>query len=216
MKTWYFIAAIGRSGTCWLARLLDGAAGHTCAHEEGDTRSKTIPQPWTPFPLDRWMGRESYGEVNGMLRYHLSGQHLGREMEIEKRLYLRRAPLDIIASWMTQGSRPEEDLSATAAEVLWHARNLEVWAWVSGSPVMDVETLWADRARVQGLVDWLGLDLQVTPEMMRPANGGDRARREAWIWTEARLATVRRAAARVGYDPDQLTTARPDRVGASK
>ena len=203
MKTWYFIAAIGRSGTYWLANLLNQASGHKCGHEEGDTRSKTIPQPWTPFPIQRWEGKESYGEVNGMLRYHLSGQCLGREMEIEKRVYLRRAPLDIIASWMTQGSRPEDDLSSTAAEVLWHAKNLQEWAILSGSKVIDVEKLWKEKARVQDLIDWINLDLLVTDEMTLPPNGGNRANRDAWNWTEERLDTVRRAALRMGYSsPD--------------
>ena len=203
MKVEYFIVAIGRSGTYWLSKLLGLAEEHICAHEGGDLRSKVIPQPWTPFPLERWVGKESYGEVSGMLRYHLSGQRLGSEMEINKRAYLRRDPLDIIASWMNQGNRNEEELSATASEVLWHAANLESWAALSGSPVIDVETLWGSTERTQSLVDWLGIDLKVTDEMMLPTNTFAR-HRERWAWTGSRLDTARNSATRMGYDPNRL------------
>lgn len=202
----YFVVCIGRSGSLWLSRLLDRAEGHHCAHEEGDPRDKVVPQPWSPFPIYRWHGKDSYGEVNGMLRYHLSPQCLGREMEIARRVYLRRSPLDIVASWMTQGRRHESELSATCHEVLWHAANLARWAEVSHSRVVDVEDLWASREATQALVDWLlpGDRLPVTEAMMRPANAGDRRAREAWTWTPERLAVVRRATARVGYDETTL------------
>lgn len=195
----YFIVCIGRSGSLWLQSILARATWHECRHEELDLRSKVIPQPWTPFPLHRWEGKESYGEVNGMLRYHLSAQCLGLEMSIDKRIYLRRQPRDIIASWMTQGRRDESELSATSHEVLWHARNLTDWAEASGTPIVEVERLWSDRAQVQMLVDWLGLDLQVTHEMMVARNTGNVAARQAWEWTDERVRVLHRAAERVGY-----------------
>lgn len=198
----YFVVCIGRSGSKWLSGLLDQAEGHTCAHEEGDPRDKVTPQPWTPFPIRRWLGRDSYGEVNGMLRYHLSAQALGAEMEIPQRVYLRRDPLDIIASWMTQGRRDESELSATCHEVMWHASNLRAWALASQSRIVDVEGLWDSREATQELVDWLlpGGGLEVTSEMMRATNAGNRRARNAWAWTPDRRAVASRAAARVGYD----------------
>lgn len=206
----YFVACIGRSGSKWLSGLLDRAEGHECAHEAGDTRSKVVPQPWTPFPVERWQGKDSYGEVNGMLRYHLSSQCLGREMEIARRVYLRRNPLDIIASWITQGRRDESELSATCHEVLWHAGNLAGWAEASGSLTADVEDLWASQEETQALADWLlGEErLHVTAEMMRPANSGNRLAREAWVWTPWRMEIARRAAGRVGFDVDLLGVSR--------
>lgn len=195
----YFIVAIGRSGTLWLSDILAQAAGHECHHEEMDPRSKVIPQPWSPFPLDRWRERESYGEVNGMLRYHLSAQFLGLEMEIEKRIYLRRDPQDIIASWMTQGSRHESELSATCHEVLWHAANLAAWADVSHSHVIEVESVWGNKERLQSLVNLLGLDLQVTDSMLVPCNTGNARARQSWVWTPDRLGIASMAAERVGY-----------------
>lgn len=210
----YCIVCIGRSGSKWLSGLLDQAEGHRCAHEEGDLRNKVVPQPWTPFPVERWLRKDSYGEVNGMLRYHLSAQCLGREMEIPRRVYLRRNPLDIIASWMTQGRREESELSAACHEVLWHAANLAGWAELSGSPVVDVETLWASRKETQALVDWLVGEesLHVTAEMMRPVNAGNRRTREAWAWTPERLAVARRAAERVGLG-EHLRTPSIESVG---
>lgn len=195
----YFIACIGRSGSLWLQSILSRAEGHECRHEETDLRSKVIPQPWTPFPLIRWSGKETYGEVSGMLRYHLSHQALGLEMKIGKRAYLRRDPRDIIASWMVQGSREESELSATCHEVLWHAANLRAWAAVSDSTILSVERLWSDIDQLQKLVDWLELPLRVTEEMMTPRNTGNAAARKAWVWTDERLAILHRAAERVGY-----------------
>lgn len=197
----YFVVCIGRSGSTWLSNLLG------CSHETGDVRSKVIPQPWTPFPLQRWTGADDYGEVNGMLRYHLSAQYLGDEMKIPKRVYLRRRPLDIIASWMLSGRSPrsnrqQNDLSATAQEVLWHANNLEKWCAASSSRQVDVETLWASVTETQNLVDHLlGTGkLQVTKEMMRPRNQTPSSVKATWQWTPEELATVQRAAARVGYE----------------
>lgn len=197
----YFVVAIGRSGTVWLSDLLNQAEGHQCAHESGDPRSKVIPQPWTPFPVSRWMDRESYGEVNGMLRYHLSGQHLGLEMGFAplKRVYLRRDPMAIIASWMQQSGRDLAELSATCHEVLWHAANLDAWARLSGSRIIDVESLWQSKAATQAFVDSLGLRLTVTDEMMQIKNARPSTAPIRFQWDEASLATALKTAARVGY-----------------
>lgn len=197
----YFIAAIGRSGTKWLAELLNQAEGHTCLHEAGDRRSKVIPQPWTPFPVDRWADKASYGECSGMLRYHLSGQHLGPEMELgdTHRIYLRRDPLDIISSWMDKGARDASELSATCHEVLWHAANLDAWATLSSSRIVDVETLWASKAAIQELVDSLGLALTVTDEMMVAKNARPSGGPLRFAWDAPALAIAEKAAGRVGY-----------------
>jgi len=200
----YFVACIGRSGSLWLQSILSQAPGHECRHEEMDTRSKVIPQPWTPFPVARWAGGASYGEVSGMLRYHLSAQCLGREMEIPSRVYLRRAPLDIIASWMTQGRRDESELAATCHEVLSHAANLAGWAEASESAIVEAEGLWRSRPQLQRLVDGLGLELTVTDEMMPARNTGNVRARQAWGWTDDRIAIARRAAERVGFDATLL------------
>jgi hypothetical protein len=202
----YFIVAIGRSGTLWLSDLLHQANGHTCLHESGDTRSKAIPQPWTPFPMERWLYEDSYGEVNGMLRYHLSGQYLGPEMEFESshRVYLRRDPMRIIASWMQQSNRDITELSATCHEVLWHAANLDAWARLSGSRIIDVENLWRSREVTQTFVDSLGLDLIVTDEMMQIKNARPAHIPVRFQWDHAGLAIAEKSAQRVGY-PYSLT-----------
>lgn len=196
----FFVVCIGRSGSKWLSNILG------CPHENKDHRSKVIPQPWTPFPLHRWRESPDYGEVNGMLRYHLSAQHLGDEMMIGKRVYLCREPLDIIASWMRLGGVPNSrrthaDLSATAQEVLWHSANLDGWAKASLSLKIRSEDLWCSVTDTQDLVDHLlgPGKVKVTEEMLIPQNITPRLLKEGWGWTQERLETVQRAADRVGY-----------------
>lgn len=196
----FFVVCIGRSGSTWLSTLLG------CPHESGDTRSKVIPQPWTPFPLERWGDNPDYGEVNGMLRYHLSSQHVGQEVQIKKRVYLSRDPLDIIRSWMYSSTlyksmRQEDDLSATAQEVLWHANNLSGWAKSSKSLEIRVEDLWGSVDKTQLLVDYLLGEgfLEVTDDMMKPKNQNPSHHNLRWEWTPERLQVVQRAANRVGY-----------------
>lgn len=178
----------------WLRNILNSARGHECQHEAVDFRSKTIPQPWTPFPVGRWHGKEHYGEVNGMLRYHLSGQCLGREMEIPGRYYLRRNPLDIIASWMAQEPRSDEELSATCHEVLWHQANLTAWAALANASVVDIEGLWSSREALQALVDDLGLDIRITGEHMEKRNHSHRR----YTWNPRSLRIAQKAADRMG------------------
>lgn len=202
----YFVVGIGRSGTTWLSQVLDSAPGWTCGHEPVDPRSKVIPYAHSPFPLERFLARgEQYGECHGMLRYHLSVGDIGPEMAIMRRVYLRRHPLDIVASWMCGGNRTADELSATCHEVFWQANNLRRWAAMTCSRIVDAETLWSDRAELQELVDWLGLPLTVAAEHMHPVNALPPDRRDVFEWTPDRIALARKTAARVGLPTAALT-----------
>lgn len=194
----YFITGLGRSGTTWLAGILDSPKSWTCAHEEVDERSKVIPHPFSPFPLGRFeeAGR-NYGECHGMLRYHLSADCIGPEMRVPRRVYLRRDPLDLVASWM-HATRAPYELSATCFEIFWHAANLDKWARRSGSKVLDVEQLWASSEQVTSLAKWLGVPVTVTREMMPPVNATPEADRK-FEWTPHHLEVARRVASRVGF-----------------
>lgn len=191
----FFVVAIGHSGTRWLSNLL------ASAHEENDTRNKAVWQPWTPFPVERfWAAGENYGEVNGMLRYHLSAQHSGRERLIPRRAWLRRNPRDIVASWMNDElHRGPNELASVCYEVLWHFRNLRGWAANdSGVRVVDLEVISADAAALGEFASWLGREIEVTPQMLRPHGQTPPARRR-FQWGEQETATLRTVAERVGF-----------------
>lgn len=196
----FFVVAIGHSGTMWLSRVLG------CQHEEPDPRDKTIPHPWTPFPLERfWAGGSNYGEVNGMLRYHLSAQHPGRERLIPRRAFLRRDPQRIIASWMNDelGRGPDE-LASVCWEVLWHYQNLTGWA--SADPavrVVDLETLSSDPQALRGFSAWLGREVEIGPETLLPHRPTPPERRR-FQWGVRELATLRTIAKRIGFPPEKI------------
>jgi hypothetical protein len=190
----FFITGIGHSGTMWLARVLG------CPHESPDPRNKAIWHPWTPFPVERfWAAGADYGEVNGMLRYHLSAQHPGRERLIPRRAWLRRDPRAIIASWMDDELvRGPDELAAVCGEVLWHYRNLTAWAAADpGARVIDLETLSTDPAALGELASWLGREIEVGPDTMRPHRPTPPDRRR-FTWGEAETATLRTVARRLG------------------
>lgn len=192
----FFIAAIGRSGTTWLAQLLDSSASHTCRHEDADPRSKTVPHAFTPFPAERFLARGPlYGECSGMLRYHLSaGIPNGKDKLIPRRAWLRRNPVRVITSWMNSGCRAPEDLSAVCLEVLWHFQNLSGWVELDdGARIVDLERVSTSPARLQEFVDWLGVELVVTEEKLRPRNSQPPSMRK-FRWNRSRLDTLRRCA----------------------
>ncbi len=190
----FFVTGIGHSGTMWLAHVLG------CAHEDPDPRPKNIPHPWSPFPVERfWAGGPDYGEVNGMLRYHLSAQHPGRERLIPRRAWLRRDPRAIIASWMNDElERPEWELACVCHEVLWHYHNLEGWAAADGSVrVVDLEALSADLEAVREFAAWLGHRGSIGPEALRPYRPTpEHRKRFQWGPQEERI--LQTVAARVG------------------
>lgn len=191
----FFVTCIGHSGSRWLANLLG------CEHETPDARDKVLWQPWTPFPVERFWGRdEDYGEVNGMLRYHLSGQYAGRERLVPRRAWLRRDPRAIIASWMDDelGRGPDE-LASVCYEVLWHWRNLSEWARNDeGARVVDLERISTDAEALREFADWLGREITVDAEAMRP-HGATPEVRKRFRWDERAKKTMKTVAERVGF-----------------
>lgn len=196
----FFVAAIGHSGTMWLARVLG------CPHEEPDPRDKVIPHPWTPFPVERfWQGGPGYGEVNGMLRYHLSAQHAGCERLIPRRAWLRRNPRAIIESWMNDElSRGPDELASVCFEVLWHWKNLTSWAAADpGVRVVDLETITSDAEALGDFAAWLGREIEIGPETMRPHRPTPPERRR-FRWGEREEAVLRTVGERVGWSEVSL------------
>lgn len=190
----FFVAAIGHSGTRWLSHLLG------CEHEAPDPRSKVLPHPWTPFPVERfWQGGPDYGEVNGMLRYHLSAQHAGRERLIPRRAWLRRDPRAIIASWMNDGlGRDGDELASVCHEVLWHYHNLTGWAAADPAVrIVDLETLSTDLEALREFCAWLGVTIQPGPQALRPVYPTP-AERKTFQWGEREQRILKVVASRVG------------------
>lgn len=204
----FFVTAIGHSGTMWLAHVLG------CEHEAPDPRPKHLPHPWTPFPVERfWRGGPDYGEVNGMLRYHLSGQYPGRERLIPRRAWLRRDARAIIASWMNDDlDREEWELASVCHEVLWHYHNLERWAAADpGARVVDLETLSTDLDALREFAAWLGHRGQIEAEAMRPYRPTPEHRKR-FRWGEREERILRTVGERVGIDFNscRLSSLRPD------
>lgn len=198
----FFVVGIGRSGTTWLARLLDQSPSHRCLHEEADPRCKNVAQPYSPFPLDRFLSAgPNYGECHGMLRYHLSaGVPNGKEKMIPRRVWLRRNLLAVIASWMNGWDRSRDELSAVCYEVLWQYRNLQQWETMDkGARLVRMEYLTTDLPALQEFTGWLEIDLEVTPEMQAPVNAQP-ASVKWFTWTSGELEILRTIASRLQID----------------
>jgi len=190
----FFVTGIGHSGTMWLAKVLD------CPHESPDPRSVVIPHPYTPFPVERfWKGGDGYGEVNGMLRYHLSAQYPGKERLIPRRAFIRRDPKKIIASWMNDElQRKPWELASVCFEVLWHFKNLSEWAENDpGAVVFDLDAIGSHPARLAEVLQWAGKPRKVMPDDLKPVRPTpDRLK---WFeWGTAEMETFDLVSKRVG------------------
>lgn len=190
----FFVTGIGHSGTMWLAKVLG------CPHETPDARCKVTPHAWSPFPVERfWAGGQDYGEVNGMLRYHLSAQFRGMERLIPRRAWLRRNPKAIIRSWMNDSvKRKPWELPFVCFEVLWHYRNLSEWVAIDkDAKVFDLETISTNPLRLAEACEWLGRPKIVKTADLVPVR--PTPKENQWFeWGKDELEVFRTIAARVG------------------
>ncbi len=196
----FFVVAIGHSGSRWLAHVLG------CAHEEADSRDKSIPHPWTPFPVERfWTAGNGYGEVNGMLRFHLSGQYPGRERLIPRRAWLRRNPRAVVTSWMNDElDRDPLELSAICWEVMWHYKNLSEWAAAdSEARVIDLETLSTNIEALREFLSWLEVKRTITEDSLRPIGVTPKSRTR-FTWGAKEEDVLRRTMQRLRFSGDSI------------
>jgi len=167
----FWITGIGRSGTLWLAETLNQADGWTVKHEKAEPKALRRSTAWRPFPVERFRrGGEQYGECHGVLRYSLTPHFAGREREIPKRAILLRDPQAIIASWMNRSQHEQHDLSWIIKTVLVEIGHLLDYAAtdpncriVSLGELLSVSSL-------QKFADWLGIEIRITADMLRPKN----------------------------------------------
>lgn len=183
----FFIATVGRSGSTWLANLLNKSQVYTVSHEEVESRPAGYILPYTPFPVERF-ARPCYGEVHGFLRYSLTGGVHGAEVMIPRRGLLKRCPFAVIRSWMQKQRREEWEFSAVAFEVLTQQRLLDVWA-ESDVAVRRIcfEEITTDLTALRELFAWLQVEYEPTQEdMEQKVNASD----PGFEWTDELIERV--------------------------
>ena len=179
----FFVTGLGRSGTKFLATILNRSRSHRVKHEWH------LPVPglqdrWLrigrlkQFPIYRfWLARypfpgvrPGYGEVNSLLRFTLSAQRVGRERLVERRGLILRDPRDIVASAMNRGSLTLDDFPAVCERVLGMHFRLQA---LSEHPELGYRTfqfgrMTTDVAYLREIVAWTGIeDVVVTEQDLR-------------------------------------------------
>ena len=160
----FFVVANGRSGTLWLARLLNQSPTHRVRHEEADTHRPVSPECWEPFPIDRWADG-NYGECHGILRRYLSPAYEGEEYRIPGKYVLLRSKKAIFESWMNRGGHRANDAGWRACSICKIEKNLLALHRSRGFKMLVMEDLTTNLPLLQGLVDELGLGFTVSQEL---------------------------------------------------
>jgi len=191
----FFVATLGRSGTNWLAELLNKSEKFTVEHERMDGRDPRFIHPYSPFPIERF-ARPDYGEVHGFLRYSLSAGFIGPETMVPRRVLLERCPFAVIKSWMQCGDREGWEFSAVVFEVLTQQRLLKLWADADLEVRQEqFEVLTTDLEKLKVFCAWLELDYEPTQEDMMERKC---ASEETFQWTQDLVGKVNVIAERQG------------------
>lgn len=168
----FFITGLGRSGTKFLASVLNRSQNYSVVHE-WDLPLPGFRDRWLGergggrFPIHRfWLARHpfpgarrGYGEVNSFLRFTL-GRDAGSERFVERRAVIVRDPRDIIASIMNRGNRTAEDFEPVCEELLKSYARVEA---LSRHPNLEYERFEFERMTsevdyLQSIVRWAGID----------------------------------------------------------
>jgi hypothetical protein len=169
MKNKFWVTGIGRSGTNKTAAMLAEATGWTVKHETADPRSPSIAHPYQPFPINRFMGHEPYGECHGFFRYNLSPNVVGLERQIPRAIIYRDLR-KVITAWMNMDRRPLDELGAVIYEVSWQWQNLEIYSLTDPQcRIFRFERLVEDVDYLQDFFYHLQLPpaVQATPELVK-------------------------------------------------
>lgn len=197
----FFITGLGRSGTAFLASVLNRSEKYKVVHEywKEDWWRKNI----RTFPVHRFMSNKTkvldaftrrkhiigYGEVNSHLRHTIDPYKAGFEAMIGKRALIIRNPKDLISSAMNRHNRTIEDFEDVCNRVLKeYARIITFKNHPSlRYEVFDFEKATSDLKYLQGIVEWAGIpDLHVDEEIISKKIN---ASKEFWFpkwekWTE--------------------------------
>lgn len=173
----FWITGNGRSGTVWLSNLIDSSRSHKCRHELADRHKSWSFQYWSPFPIERWQDKSLrkpktyYGECHGHIRHYLAPGHIGSERQVNRRAVLLRSPRDLIVSHMNRHNKSMYDLPWVMKSVFDIQRHLITYAmWDRGTRVIWMEDITKNLKRLQGLLNWLKVDLQVNTKSLTPKN----------------------------------------------
>ena len=221
----FFITGLGRSGTKYLASVLDRSEEYRVIHEWRIPRTPFYDGNLTRFPLWRFylarhpLGefRKGYGEVNSYLRLTLDPERVGPERHIAKRGIILRDPRDIVSSAMNRRGRAEGDFHdqcedkvrrfATLLRVLndshLHYERFEFRRFTS------------DPAYVQQIAEWAGIEgLEIPVEVVeRKVNTSERSSFPQWrSWSADQERTFFSIAERYGVaeEVEALEAPSPD------
>lgn len=201
----FFVAANGRCGTLWLAKLLNQSPTHMVRHEEAE------PNPprrdyWRPFPLARWNKRccakkfQAYGECHGYLWRCLSPEHRGGERHIPGRFVLLRSKKSIIRSWMRR-NHSLGDLAWVCVTVCnIEARLIDYAAADPACGVLVAERLWSDLEYLRDFCEAIGARLNdnvLRAAQQTPAN--ETTQPTTFAWTATNLQTYQELADRFSH-----------------
>lgn len=162
----FFITGLGRSGTAFLASVLDRSRRYHVRHErykEGRYRRKH-----KTFPIQRFIKHQipflnrfhGYGEVNSHLRHTIDPYKVGFEAMIEKRAIIVRNPRDLISSAMNRHNRTIEDFEDVCNRVLKEYARITTF---KDHPslryeVFDFEMATSNIDCLQNIVEWAKID----------------------------------------------------------
>lgn len=210
----FFITGLGRSGTAFLASVLNRSSQYHVVHEWKVPRTPFRDGRLQKFPLWRFYlarhpfggVRPGYGEVNSHLRRTLDAGSAGREVLVEKRGVILRDPRDIVASGMNRNGRTEADFPSLCEDkVSEFARLLELL----DHPTLHYEPFefrrfTAEPDYIRQIAEWAGIgDLDVPPEVVaRKVNVSERSSFPRWRdWTAPQRKAFEAVADRYGVMP---------------
>jgi len=169
----FFITGLGRSGTQFLARLLDRSPSYRVIHEwhlpVPGLRDTWFQCGWQKrFPLYRFLlarypwaaARPGYGEVNSLLRFALDASRPGSERYIGKRGVIVRDPRDVIASVMNRRGHKAEDFPHVVRRVLTSYFRLLALTQLRepAYATFRFERMTTDLDYLRDVVAWTGID----------------------------------------------------------
>lgn len=170
----FFITGLGRSGTMFLATILNRSTSYRVVHEW------QLPPVWRDgrlkrFPILRFMlartplgkFRKGYGEVNSHLRRTVDISGVGCEAFIEKRGVILRDPRDVVASVMNRRRPINKDFKIATKRVLENYNHI---VQLLHHPKLKYEEFQFEKFTtnaiyLQSIVDWTGIsDVRVMPD----------------------------------------------------
>ena len=171
----FLVTGLGRSGTSFLARLMNRTRACNVFHEWH------LPVPGyedlrlRKFPIHRfYLGRhplaayrKGYGEVNSYLRFYLDPMACGAEQLIPKKAIIHRDPREVITSVMNRGGRTIADFDEVCDRILrmyWNLRGLLKLQSESYRRV-EFNQMVTDANYLYELLDWVGItDVDISPQ----------------------------------------------------